>query len=274
MLRIPGHYTKPPPGAQIKWGHPLANNMAEAFSFSEGSGSATFGMAQNTVGDLELAGGGALPDWNGEGLRFRGAGGALGGRVQIANPPPRLAALTHNPFSFAMRFVKFGADGVDYALCSQANGAGLGRIWARIDPVNDHIQFLFQGAALDSNITATIGTAFDLAGAWDGSVLRIYVDGQERNSAVRNCNEGATGDLLIGCNKNINNRHFGGRIDYTYYWARCLQSRDVSWLHAEPYAMIDAPVWRRYFDFDAAISIYGRRTLWQKVGHRDVMGEN
>src|SRR5438132_3155392 len=61
---------KPPTGAQINWGHPLANGLAAYWMLNENGGLCTYDLVRQTRGDLNAIGVNWRPGPNGPVVSF------------------------------------------------------------------------------------------------------------------------------------------------------------------------------------------------------------
>lgn len=137
----------------------------------------------------------------------------------------------------------------------------------RIDGSGDP-QFLYRGLST-SNVIGT-GYMHDtnphcLVALYDGSALRLYLDGPQIASVASSGSANSnTTDVEIG---RYSSGYFNGRLFDVAIWNRALSPVEVTWLNAEPYAMILPPVPEHVW-FYLGLGIMSRRSWGSRVGRR------
>jgi len=134
--------------------------------------------------------------------------------------------------------------GIKTAL-SQQDGDGTGRSWIIFNDntcEDGKIATYLGGTILCSNITASVDEWYHVAISYDGTTLKVYVNGEEEASDTRIVDENATGDLIIGQHKGLTNYKFDGELDEVSLFSRTLDSNEIK-------ASYDNNVNRLYHNF-------------------------
>lgn len=236
---MPGQ-TRPPLGAQIDWGHPLARGLLVAVPGA----------------DYETVRGGVSSN---TGCTVRGTRGGLGLYSPGGTGPkaewhrPTLTGLAATEFTLAARVSLTSAPSLANCFTIGANmsttGTGAGDLRG-ILLFNGHWYFWGGSADWDSGVNFdTTGTPRDVVFTGDGSdaqpVVRLYLDGQ----LVATSNGSLTGNLAALGSTNtpyvtFAGRHVSGGDSLTgalhrgAYWNRRLSNEEVAWLAAEPFAFL------------------------------------
>lgn len=233
--------TKPPVGYQLDRSHPLAQGLAFAPLFNEGTGNtATDLSGQTAVGTF--AGTGTA--WS-AGLKFNGSG-----YVDFGNPGWANNALAISVAAWVVPGATSRGD-----ILSQWGTTGNRRFDLLAGLTASKFQFYVQqsnGTLTTTGAGATtyvVGQRYFVVGTYDGSVMCLYVNGILDASAAA----AATGSVLgvpnsgiqVGSSASINN--FTGSVDHPNILTRCLSAAEVGSLYADPYQMVLAPSLRRYF---------------------------
>lgn len=237
--------TKPPAGATVDWGHPLANGLMGSWLYNENAG-AVLASLVNPKNSAVVTGA-----WTN--------GRLIGGWGNAANPDSLVS-------SFMTVMVLFDPCG------TWSNGAGRGSIIERRPVANNAgwaIQNVFAGAvgAVDFYVHAsgsftnnqTTGWATsgvqNLTGTYDGVAIRTYRAGKLIGSTAKagGITAGA-GNLFQLGHEPISPGTYAGCLLTAHLWNRPLVPADVAWLNQEPFAMIRSPRAVQYFVPQAAPS--------------------
>lgn len=241
---------KPPLGARIKHGHPLAHGLKSAWLFNEGGG----GLFLDVAGSNHATASGTVSR-SAESVDFTAAANSL---VCTAASPVKTNRITVatwiNPST--------GARG-DLVTCwlqgtSQSQFNLLYGLSA-----NRPAFYISDGAALynsgDSGLLMTVGNWHFVVGTFDGVAVRVFVDGRIGASTATSpvLNTSSLTAVRFGDNA-FGDGNFNGHMRSAMIWDRALSSSEILWLYGDPYAFI-APPARRYFPKVGAaiISIQG-----------------
>lgn len=254
---------RPPPGATLQTGHPLANELRAAYLFNE-----PWGNPRDLITNRVLTAHGT-PIKTQRGIAMTKGVSHQGVDWYHLDFPP---IKSNNNWGMAAWVYNTTVSdvGYDFALCC-GNGQGSdGFSIARHGDggaSNDAYVVLLHGVAwVDSGGKLVAGTWQHLAATRRNGTLYMYINGV-RTSATSASNPNApSSTLVIGAdNGSGGNRGFGGMVDLPMVWNRPLTDSDVQWLYREPFAMMTyEPV--RYFSVPAGggssiapISDYYRR---------------
>jgi hypothetical protein len=250
---------KPPQGATINWGHPLAANLTGAWLFNE-QGGLTVRNLVNPNDNLAIVGsfsplwipnqlGSWTPDTsaNSRGLRLATASALL-------KPADAASLFWRGSFNGAT-----GANNPDIALIS-ANSANTS-------------PFVAYGLSRSTGDTSAIVYIDDAGGTFHGpAVTGLITVGQITNAAVTfrnggNCTGYWKGRKVVqnarsgslsysgtsGMNVSVKNDNSGAMSfnDVIYTWNRELSATENQWLNDEPYALLEYAKPRTFF-FTAA----------------------
>ena len=248
MRRLSGHgYTKPPPGAQIDWGHPLARGLVGCWLFNEAGGIRANGLAAANHGLLGEGIAANMPVWAGQGLRFDG----LDDYVDMGYRPELLSPA----LSIFARIYPIAVLGPRDTIAANGNA----NTWATnnyifgINNTNSRLTFFGRTPAsqLFSDNNAYRLNCWNSVGVTVGDgTLTFYAAGTKAGSMAATVGTDNTRGGGIGAtygNPAEVVYYFRGFIDIPLIYSRVLSPSEVTWLAAESYAMIQAPVSRRWF---------------------------
>jgi len=238
--------SKPAPGAQIDWWHPLARTVRGYWLCNEGGGR----LLNDLCGMSPALG---LPAWGGgpggTALKLAGVNNTA---PECANRPslnitgPLTIAARVMPDSFVTsayilaRNLAAPTTSMQYGLYASA-GTG------DVTPV-------IENAVWSPSKNLTRGKLVSVVFSYDGvSLWSLYFDGKVVATQVSaKTITSQNYPLLIGGRSNAgtgNVYSWNGLIDYAAVFASALLPSEVAWLAAEPYSMIADPSPRRYFIF-------------------------
>lgn len=195
-------------GADVRLYDPVSGNNATAVNAPiwESTANCRAGRCLSFNGSTQFADIGSSPSFNTERI-------TVAAWVHSATTTADLAAIS--------RFV--GADG-DWLL-DHGSVASTYRFLVRIGGVNHLVQ---------SSAGFSVGDWNHLVGTYDGSHLRLYVNGVERASApIAGRLVANTTAVRIG-NRAANTHHWNGRIDEVRVFGRALSAAEVAAMHASP----------------------------------------
>ena len=251
-------YTKPPAGAQINWGHPLARGLIGCWLFNEASGSRARDCAWEVHGDL----GSAVPVlWagsaRGSAVEFPGvitrAVTLERGAIYDANQQGTIEAWIYVYSITGFRHIFGVADGVNinelFGLrIMNAGGGGFLEVATR-SPNNRYLTL----------VAVPLNEWVQVAATSDGASWRLYMNGQEEPGVVSlGVNSGGWFSDVVGAAANLYAigillraggfiQPFHGLIEQVTLYNRALTAIEIMQLYTEPYAMIHAPVASRIF---------------------------
>jgi len=269
MLRGSWGTQKPPVGSVVNWGHPLAQGLVGCWLFNEGAG----GYAKNLA---RVVSGGTLTNFNYTGISGWGAGDrgptlffdGTNDTITV-NVAPALQPATP---TYIARFRTSSASSQGL-ICSGTGGTRLyiGVIGAGGTEATSKLSFLiYDGSAF--KVVTSPGTVNDgiwhtAIGTFDGSILRLYLDGIQVNTL--SASGSATylaNNLQIGSDQSGVDFPFGGPIDYSAIYRRPLTPSETLRIYQNLYAMIQPPAATKFYSYAASIATGNRRRRILCVG--------
>lgn len=221
-------YTKPPPGVQINWSHPLSQGLSFYSALNEMAGRPS-DLASGAM--LEIVS--TQPTWV---TTQKGGGIDIGAGTYRILPWPRLptsstkwslAALVIPDTLGTQIIVSFGpaTTGQGCGLASRAGGADYGcYIWGN-EPAAD-------------GGTPVVGTPAFLVGTYDGANLRLYIDGLLAAGPTASAYTAGTSQVTIG-GQAASSFRWTGKIFFCAAWTGIqLSPSQAQWLTVEPYALL------------------------------------
>lgn len=222
--------------------HPLARNVEAYWPFWEGVGKTVADVANpnpkallGTLTNMDPA-----TDWvpteKGWALDFDGASSQhvlVGQQAELQ---------IKGPFAMASRFT-MASGSATQGVVSQIAGSGAGYwgIWIRS---NNKIEVNYNQSGVgftDASWTTalTVGQTYDVVGQWDGSDLKLFVDGIERAStgATGVVTGGGSPDLVFGA-ITTSALFFDGTIEWVGIRSRSFVLNEIQQLHVDPYALL------------------------------------
>lgn len=228
---------KPPQGAQVDRGHPLAPSAA--FAFNEQAGATATDSITGTV--LRTAGG---ANFRGDGLGCTSTG--QGAEVLI---PPALQFPTGITLACRVRPVTTPDASTTFWSITANNTNSAPFFVAGLILGGTSAYTLFNAAAgMTTGVTATANVPVSFAGTVSASRAEAYINGISKasGSGQITLTYNATSLLAAGNYTGIN-RKPASIIEYGYLYNRVLKPDQIAWLHAEPYAMFFKPKRKTYF---------------------------
>lgn len=248
---------KPPPGAQIDWGHPLAQGLTFCALFNERSGRpidlVRGGMSAYT---------GTPPGWVRPGA-YESDG--IGGNYTKILTDKNLASTARATVRAKFWPISFGSGGDISTLVQKGDGSRELAIWF---DASANWQYCALGGSTGSlgaqnvgvSISATVPLFYDMVFAFghhtDGDGGAAYKNGVVvmplRVIAAANWGTAGAGTGLTLARGDVN--HSTIVYDQIQIWNRYLRPEEAAWLAAEPYAFVIPPGPEiLYFDLGVAV---------------------
>lgn len=254
----PDPRVKPPQGAaEVNWSHPLAGGLLAFWPFNEGGGAAV---------DLCLG----LPAIPAGGIAWRSSGAGLGGDFaaskyfaaakpgifQQAKSSMVTQARSESSNSQVIANVDFNGSNVPYHLSLDTGGTFPGYAF-------------YDGNWRKSGMTTNVqNDKLDhfICGTYDGGTLSLYLDGVLDASAVYSGTQSLANTNTFDIGRyNAGAVPFVGVIYYLGLYSRALSASEAEWSKAEPFAMLQPIVRRRYFVPAAADNTFRSRIAGGRV---------
>lgn len=266
MARLPRRWgvTKPPPGSQINWGHPLALGLVDCVLFNEQGGRPRELATGETLADVAT---GAI--WSPRGRISTGSpvGGFTGSGVgTLLNLPKRqlVGALTVIDGICTMSTSTLSTFG-DGELSNKRAAAGNSNVeWGHLLTATGGGQVL---AYTNNGSGYSVGTFTYPYASYafvDQAIAMRRTSGTSVESLVNGRSLGAPQTITVGVAGStvvniggIGDGEYtaGSRIhQYHYMWSRALSNTELQWLAAEPYAFIMPPTPRLFIVAGNAIT--------------------
>lgn len=224
---------KPLRGTQLNKTHPLSRGLKAAWIFNEGTGQDVHDYSGN--GNLGTFVQSVIwPEWftgvNGTAIDF---GTTYSEHIMV--PDYKILFI---PASYACGFIDVST-GLYGSLFSYNNNY-YQNYGCWIQPSTDLIRFWHNGySAYDASMTRAQNTYYNMLGTYDGSTVRIYLNGEEgtARSDVPNDLQTDTSPNEFHIGKCQSSYHFQGQIFYLYIWNRTLTQEEAISLNSDPYQM-------------------------------------
>lgn len=237
--------SKPPKGAQVDWGHPLARGLVYAALYNEASGPRVWDVAGRTNGAMS------------GGSKWVSArkGPGVGSRAGTEKIEASLATLPNgsaSSFTIASwvrtyAYVSLAsAWGFGGQLPAATSGDGTGRYLLQF---NNHYYFWGFNADWDT------GIAWDIDANWhhivftfDGTTLRFYRDGVLTATGTPSRTLSTAGDFVTAFSFYSSGGTTAANMDLDIglIYSRTLSADEITRLYSESYAFIQAPAARRW----------------------------
>lgn len=242
--------TKPPPGATVDWGHPLATNLVGCWLLNEGAGSLAYDVVAKNNGVL------VGPTWRpsnsgGPSLNF------TSNYVNIGNVKA-LSFERDQAFSIATRFRTLSAS-LQQIFSKEDNGAPF-RGWQLYTQGFVYFACITSGGGGNQASSQTTKTNYNdgnwhtAVSTYDGSSkaagILIYTDGALQQ--VTHPQDALNGTMVTTSPAQISGRQGAniplvGGVDYCLAWNRVLTETEAAWLNEEPFAFVRLPRSIQYF---------------------------
>jgi len=259
--------TKPPPGARVAFGHPLAYGLVGLWLFNEGYGKYAKNAANPSDGILTN-----VPVWRPPGVKTAAADTSY---IQVANFAP------FNTPRFTLEVLSTFLDGTAYSGPCYNRISGQFGFQANADDSGTSIYkphlTIINSSGTETNqfkstttFTYPITRIVQTVWTWDGTNARFYIDGRDDNattSAVSGFSQ-ADNFLRLGYGYGI----LGGIYEKLAIYNRALTADEVRRLYVEPYCMVNVPVARKYYNIAGAApstkNYYGGGSVPHRVKSR------
>jgi hypothetical protein len=223
---------KPARGLQLSASSELSRDLIFCALLNEGSGNRAQDLSgHKAVGTL--AGNTTWsPDLFGASLKFDGSGDYVSFAAKDWMVPGKVTVLAWvNPAAIeeVNRYVLSKGD--SYVLDAMRGLSG----W-------DYPHFYISGTRATSSKKLTAGVFGQLAGTYDGAVIRIYLNGQQTGSTNYTGGiPGSSESLYVAVDK-WTAGGFNGCISHVMIWKRALSAAEIAYLYREPFCMFEAKV--------------------------------
>lgn len=234
---------KPYLGAQINWGHSLAEDMIGCWIMNEGSGAI---IRDHAIGnDMDTVN--LTPDWVPGGISCPTNYESFYRNSNIVDD--RFAWGT-GPFTFATRLKVVNNANYQYLLSLRSVDPG----FALYPSGGTYFPYVYDGGVNGfTSITISYGETSSLVISREStgaSKCHGYKNGILGESITYSSSiAGALSQIVIGnSNPTASDYECAGVIYYIYLWDRALTADEALWLHYEPYAIFEPemPVWMYY----------------------------
>ena len=245
--------SKPPPGSRVDWGNPINRGLECWWPFLEGQG----GGSNVTV--AEIAQSGALMD-RGPFTGWRSSPGSQWGpEVAIESGASALATILGHPalnppdqVTIFMRVrIEVEANTSQHCLWQKSYTSASAPYYQQfmgwVGTTHASAPGAFTGGITvagtryavtsPNNMVQSFETGGTLAITYDGSAVRLYVNGVEEatNSASGSLSSYATDVGIFNEVSGFNNDNTEGGLEDLRFWSRALSAEEIADLHANPY---------------------------------------
>ena len=245
-------YTKPPVGAVLNSGHPLAKGLVGNWLFNEPGGFISHNLASPS-GYLTLTGGAfsGIGNFNGPALNLVSASS------EYAEYAGTVASAT--PLSIAAWFNTTAA--ADIVSITNSGQTNYFRLLVKLDKGVNHLQTAYTDGVTSNGNNGLLSPTYTL-GTWALGVA-VFTDAQHSTvyllpNQIQVSSSGVaaipTGLAFteIGRFGTSGGNYLNGAIDSVCIWNRALTPDEVSWLYREPFAMLAPPGPRRAYSLPAS----------------------
>ena len=211
----------------------VASTPMSKWSFDEGSGCTANDLYGTNIGTLKNNCPSISPSWlvgkNGNALSFNGSSNSV-----LVNNSVNLNFTTSMSVSAWIKWNINPSTGVAYATIVNKNGDSQYRL--QHNATNTKFEFGLKTNSGDTYVTSTttplIGVWYHLVGTWDGSLVKIYVNGAlEQTRARTGTMPSSTLPLKIGATS-LDARWFNGIIDEVSIWDKALSQEEVTQIYS------------------------------------------
>jgi hypothetical protein len=248
---------KPPVGAQINWGHPLAKDLKMACLFNEQTGGTIFPLLSPVNG---LHYGTWVTSPKGSGVAYNGSTSSYSEFAThpiLANIGDVSTVLIFriddiDTALYPALIDKAGGDGYASSFPTHLYVAGTNKLrWNRGNALNSE-------GGVETNLAMTEGTWYHAVGTSLGTLYSIYFDGKLDNTNTYTTTPVDSGNPLRIAKLNVTSEPQFFVCEYTLvqllYYHRALTANEVAWLYAEPYCFLQ-PVARRFYSIPSGIQL-------------------
>ena len=243
-------WTKPPLGAQLNKGHPLARGLVGAWLFNEGAGALgkAFDLSGNGNHGTLVGNTHSVPGKFGNTLSFDGAGDYV--TMGDVSAMEGLSEITVSAWDKQNAPYLNG----DYIIVSKMNPAyAETATWAleRIYSSGTHYRLRFTAYETDGSVATIItgwivenGQWHNAVGVFNGTHLLLYEDGVEVATPVARTGNIQSTDTEVRIGTTHSGTHsYNGSIDDVMIWNRALTAGEIMSLYQEPFQMFQKTDW-------------------------------
>jgi len=124
----------------------------------------------------------------------------------------------------------------------EAGGAGIASLWSSgggakgylmwAEPAAANLKFNIEGTSIDSGVVSALNTWQHIVCWWNGTTMKIYVDGVEKASTAKGAFTHSAIDFLIGTYDSVDQtqKTFPGRICEVALWSVALTASEITQL--------------------------------------------
>jgi len=236
---------KPTRGICLNRSHPLSRGLVGLWLFNEGSGNKVFDLSgNNQSGTLQAD---AHFDI-----------GKFGSLIGFDGTGDYISVVTNNDIGngsyTVVARVQTGADVTSQTRIILGKRNTANKYPFQLE-INEYVVGKTQldnsrwdgGAGFESCLSGTdciANTDYWVAGTWDGTNLKVYVDGILKNTVDASAlgDSSTTDNYSIGAReKSGSELYWDGKIYYVYLYNRALSASEVALLHREPFCMFKDP---------------------------------
>ena len=228
---------KPPIGAQIDWGHPLAIGLEEAWVVGDSSGAEVLDSAR---GRRLAISSGAIVTADQGGLAVQYLAATPIRRANRANVP------YHAQTSFVARMQRITTGAASKSVASHHTTDGSASDWYLYFNASDNlvidIPWVLGSVVVGSTAVTNLAwrdVGFTRSGVTGDWTYKVFYEGIEDGSATTASNPNTSDhDMNMGnLSSGDTGKNFGGNISYGYRYSRPLAPVEIEWIHHEPFAM-------------------------------------
>lgn len=238
-------WQKPPLGTQLNRAHPLAQGLVGAWVMNEGSGNIINDVARNSLGVFSPN----KPVWVGTGIDFENT---LGDGTCINIKSPKMPTIGNKPYSL---IISLKTESVNVRSNTGIFSFNI------LDPMWSHDNLgnirLFDSDYKTSATPNILVLGKKTTLGWvrystETNGLSYYYDGKQNGVATHENALVKPTSIGIGTSRGDDDSgwEYDGVIYYVYFYDRALTPVEVSYIHANPYAMFTRPIMSRpYLNF-------------------------
>ena len=226
-------YQKPPLGAKLNFGHPLAKGLVGCWLFNEGSGDKVFDYSgQGYHGTIyDIAAQSATSGWNlgshGMEMMFDGSND----RVSVSGLP----IIGTNPFTLLISMNPRTLPAGNKVFW----GHSLDQITILVNAANK-IQFYSSGYRMEGSGVVEINTPYFVVIVGNSSSINMYQDLIQCGATWTTNYNLAPTSFNFGSHSSTGVEPFPGRISFAMRYNRALSANEIAYLYSNPYCMFDS----------------------------------
>lgn len=232
---------KPPPGARIDWGHPLAQGLVFASVVNPQGG-----MPVDLVTGAQGAAANGVTAWGQKAYTEVQFTKASSQSVKWPASGPYMAVPSVGLSAMVVGFhTAPTTSSLDTFLSNQSGNKGFG-LFCHGGPIFGYTNNIGSGTLTSAGPDLTAGREYVILGTYSrpASLLTCYLDGVVRSSGACSLTLVAPGqgpEMGHSGGGDLGNSYTNGGVGLGYIWHRALSADEAQWLRAEPYAFIAPP---------------------------------